>query len=56
MVGPVTIPGVLPRLSRTPGHIGTLGPALGSANDEVYTQLLGIDAQRISALKESGVI
>ena len=56
MLGPVTIPAVLPRLSGTPGHVGSLGPALGSANDEVYSQLLGIDAERMAALKESGVI
>ncbi|WP_324754017.1 CoA transferase [Roseovarius sp. Pro17] len=56
ILGPVTVPAVLPRLSETPGVVGTLGPALGSSNEDIYTGLLGIDAEHMTALKESGVI
>jgi len=54
--GPVTVPNVAPRLSRTPGRLANLGPALGNANDDVYGGLLGLDAAEIAALKEKGVI
>lgn len=56
ILGNVTVPGVLPRLSSTPGHVRSLGPGLGSANEEVYGQGLGIDAARLAQLRESGVI
>jgi len=56
ILGNVTVPGVLPRLSSTPGHVRSLGPGLGSANEEVYGQGLGFDAARLAQLRESGVI
>ena len=46
----------LAQLSETPGRIGHLGQALGAENDAVYGELLGIDADRIAALRLSGVI
>lgn len=54
--GPVTVPNVAPRLSRTPGRLSNLGPALGNANGDVYGGLLGLDAADIADLKEKGVI
>lgn len=56
ILGNVTVPGVLPRLSATPGRVGSLGPELGSANEEVYGQILGIDAKQLASLRESRVI
>ena len=56
VTGPVTVPGVAPRLSRTPGRIDNLGPALANANDAVYSGLLGLSADDIAALQEKGVI
>ena len=55
-VGDVTVPGVLPKLSKTPGHIDNLGPALGDGNDYVYASLLGLSEAEILALKADGVI
>ncbi len=55
-VGEVVIPGVVPKLSRTPGRVRTLGPALGSATDDVLGELLGYSASEIAALKQRGVV
>jgi crotonobetainyl-CoA:carnitine CoA-transferase CaiB-like acyl-CoA transferase len=55
-LGPVVVPNVIPRLSRTPGRINNLGPALGDANAEVYCGLLGLSPDELAALREKGVI
>ena len=55
-VGPVTVPGVVPKLSRTPGRITRLGPRLGEHNAQVYRRLLGLDDAEIARLKADGVI
>lgn len=54
--GPVTVPAVIPRLSRTPGEIRNLGPALGNANQSVLEDLLGFSAKQITDLKAKGVV
>jgi crotonobetainyl-CoA:carnitine CoA-transferase CaiB-like acyl-CoA transferase len=54
--GPVTIPGVLPTLSGTPGQLKSLGPALGSSNRAIYSGLLGLAPDAITQLKNEGVI
>ena len=54
--GEMVVPGVLPRLSETPGRIASLGPALGASNAEIYGVRLGLDAETIAALKEKGVV
>ncbi len=55
-VGPLAIPGVVPKLSATPGRIDRLGPSLGEHNDEIYGGLLGLSAAEIADLKKKGVI
>lgn len=54
--GEITVPGVFPRLSRTPGRITHLGRSKGQDTTEVLQELLGMDAARIAALKDSGAI
>jgi crotonobetainyl-CoA:carnitine CoA-transferase CaiB-like acyl-CoA transferase len=54
--GTMRVQGPVPRLSATPGHVDHLGPALGAHNDEVYGELLGLDAERRRELHENGVI
>ena len=49
------MPGVVPRLSATPGGAEWIGPALGEHTDAVL-RALGYDAARIAALRESGAI
>ena len=52
----VRFPGIVPKLSETPGEKQWLGPALGTHNEEVYGQLLGFTPERLEQLKRDGVI
>ncbi len=52
----VTVPGVIPRLSETPGRITNLGPPMGNATYEVMRELLGISPDEIKALREHKII
>jgi formyl-CoA transferase len=49
------LPGIVPKLSATPGRIATRAPSLGEQTDSVLAQL-GIDAKRAAQLRHSGVI
>ena len=49
------VPGVVPKLSATPGCIAHTAPRLGEHNEEVYASV-GVDAKRIEELREQGVI
>lgn len=55
-VGEVTIPGVIPKLSKTPGRIKSLGQGLGASNADVYGKLLGLGEAEIADLKARGII
>ncbi len=55
-LGEVHVPSVVPKLSRTPGEVDSLGPPLGSANAEILGGVLGIDEGRMESLKRSGII
>lgn len=52
---PIELPGIVPRLSATPGRTRWVGPALGEHTAEVLAGL-GIDANELAALKADGVI
>jgi len=54
-VGPLRVPGVLPKLSRTPGRIGSGGPQLGEHNDDILAGL-GLSAEQVAGLRERGII
>ncbi|WP_290793223.1 CoA transferase [Halomonas sp.] len=52
---PLKVPGVLPKLSATPGRLGHGGPALGAHTEEVLDEL-GIDAETRAKLRSAGII
>ena len=49
------IPGIVPKLSATPGATEWLGPELGAHNDEVLA-VLGYSPEKIAELKANGAI
>ena len=49
------IPGIVPKLSETPGSTEWIGPALGAHTEEVLATL-GYDANGINALRAAGAI
>jgi crotonobetainyl-CoA:carnitine CoA-transferase CaiB-like acyl-CoA transferase len=52
----MTVQAPVVRFSRTPGVVEHLGRALGADNDEVYGGLLGVEAERLAALRAAGTI
>ena len=52
---PLKVPGIIPKLSATPGAIRTAAPRLGEHTDEILTSL-GLSREDISRLKEKKVI
>ncbi|WP_460773685.1 CaiB/BaiF CoA transferase family protein [Microbacterium sp. GXF7504] len=55
VLGDVVMQNVFPRLSRTGGGVRWPGPPLGAHTDEVLREQ-GLDAERIAALHERGVV
>jgi formyl-CoA transferase len=52
---PIEIPGVVPKLSQTPGGTRWLGPALGQHTEEVLASI-GIRGEALEELRRDGVI
>jgi formyl-CoA transferase/succinyl-CoA--D-citramalate CoA-transferase len=50
----VAMPGIVPKLSETPGRVARGGPRLGEHNDEVWPALIG--PARLEELKCAGVV
>ncbi|APC01034.1 CaiB/BaiF CoA transferase family protein [Polynucleobacter asymbioticus] len=48
------VPGVIPKLSRTPGSIKTLAPQIGENTDEILKSI-GLSESQVASLKERGV-
>src|SRR5262249_51192553 len=48
--GSLAVPDVVPRLSATPGEIRWLGEGLGSANDDIFRELLGLKDDEIGRM------
>ncbi|QCI12348.1 CoA transferase [Pseudomonas putida] len=51
----VRMPGIVPKLSATPGRVDWQGPALGEHTDALLGGL-GLDAERIAQLRAQGVV
>ena len=56
VAGEVVVPGVIPKLSKTPGRVKHIGPRLGNGIDGIYGELLGMSTAEIADLKEKGII
>ena len=55
-LGEVVIPGVVPRMSATPGRITNLGPSLGDGTYEIMRELLGLSPDEIKHLRQRKII
>ena len=55
-LGSVTLPGVLPRLSESPGEIREPGHLLGEDTDAVLRDVLGVAPERLARLRAAGVV
>jgi len=54
--GKLKMQNVAPKLSATPGGVRAPSPGLGQHNEEIYTGLLGMSAERYEALKSAKII
>ena len=51
------MPGVVPKLSRTPGRVGAAGPERpGQHNEEIYCGRLGVTRDDLAALADKGIV
>lgn len=54
--GTLRMPGVTPKLSRTPGAVKWPGAEIGAYNAEVFGGLLGLSGEQIDRLQSEGII
>ena len=50
----VDVPGIIPKLSRTPGSIRSLAPDIGANTDEILRGM-GLSDAQVASLKERGI-
>lgn len=55
-LGPLKIPGMVPKFSATPPTTAWVGPPLGAHNEEVYRGILGLSGEAYDALRAERVI
>ncbi|OIK12258.1 hypothetical protein BIV59_09025 [Bacillus sp. MUM 13] len=55
-LGTLKMPGVVPKMSATPGGIEWAGPKLGQHTENVLEENLGLTKEQIQGLKENGII
>ncbi len=54
-VGTLTLDGVVPKFSETPGEVRRAAPTIGEHNEYVFGEILGISGRRLKELQEDGV-
>jgi crotonobetainyl-CoA:carnitine CoA-transferase CaiB-like acyl-CoA transferase len=54
-LGTIQMPGVVPKLSRTPGGVRSSGEELGASTDRVLAELLGLGDAELAELHDAGV-
>ncbi|MBM4765024.1 CaiB/BaiF CoA-transferase family protein [Bacillus sp. B15-48] len=55
-LGKLKVPGIVPKMSETPGDIEWNGPKLGEHNGEVLQELLKFSEEEIQSLVDKGII
>lgn len=50
------LPNVVPKLSKTPGRIDSVGPDLGLDTERVLGDIAGLSAEQLSALRDANII
>jgi crotonobetainyl-CoA:carnitine CoA-transferase CaiB-like acyl-CoA transferase len=55
-LGEMIIPGIVPKLSETPGGVSWLGPDLGEHNQEIYQDLLDLSDEDRRSLKAENIL
>jgi crotonobetainyl-CoA:carnitine CoA-transferase CaiB-like acyl-CoA transferase len=55
-IGSVKMPGLVPKLSATPGRVEWYGGSLGAHNEDIYRGLLGLSTEELERLSKEGVI
>jgi len=55
-VGKMPVPGVLPKMSATPGSVRHPAPIIGEHNTTIYHELLGLSREKLSSLEQKGII
>lgn len=56
VLGELKVPGIVPKLSATPGAARWLGPDIGAHNQQVYAELLNASPTELAAWSARGVI
>ena len=55
-LGHITMAGIVPKMSRTPGAITHIGPETGADTSEVLSGLLHLSAEQLAGLRQAGAI
>jgi formyl-CoA transferase len=55
-LGSLPQPGVVPKLSRTPGRVTHAGPPIGQHTEEILRTLLQMSPGELTELRQEGVI
>jgi crotonobetainyl-CoA:carnitine CoA-transferase CaiB-like acyl-CoA transferase len=55
-LGAAVVQNVVPKFSKTPGSIETLGARMGAHNEEIYGGQLGFSAEKLKQLKDAKII
>ena len=55
-LGKLKVPGIVPKLTETPGSTEWAGPKLGQHNEEVIKQVVGLSDEQFLKLQELGIV
>ncbi|MFB4163859.1 CaiB/BaiF CoA transferase family protein [Alteribacillus sp. JSM 102045] len=55
-IGPLKVPGIVPKLSETPGDIDWSGPSLGEHTEEILSRYLHLSENEVRELNEKEII